>query len=211
VRYRAAAFMAALGMPGALLGAWLGRRIANPPLLLAFAAVLAITSVRMLLLASASALRHGRGTAGRSAPCAVDRASGRLRWTPVCAYALGGAGFIAGTLSALLGVGGGFVIVPALLRVTDLDMASIVATSLAVIAVISGASVLMAGVAGHALPWVIALPFAAGALLGLTGGRHAARHLPAAHVQRAFALLGLLVAALMAYRSGLVWAPGAGA
>jgi uncharacterized membrane protein YfcA len=41
----------------------------------------------------------------------------------------------------LLGVGGGFVIVPALVRVTDLDMRSVTATPLAVIALISAGSI----------------------------------------------------------------------
>jgi hypothetical protein len=55
------------------------------------------------------------------------------------------------------------------------------------------------------LQWNTALPFAAGAIFGLLAGRAAARYLAGAHLQQAFALLGLLVAALMAYRSGLIW------
>ncbi|MEX2958434.1 TSUP family transporter [Acinetobacter baumannii] len=43
----------------------------------------------------------------------------------------------------MLGVGGGFVIVPALRKVTNLDMHSIVATSLMIIFLISGMSIVM--------------------------------------------------------------------
>lgn len=204
VRYRAAGFMAALGFAGALLGAWLSHRIANAPLMLAFAVLLAYTSAQMLLRARSAAEQPGGRGRSTPAPCALDPAVGRLRWTPACARALGAAGFVAGTLSALLGVGGGFVIVPTLMRVTDLDMKSIVATSLAVIALLATASVLLYSAAGHPLQWETALPFAAGAILGLLAGRTAARHLAGAHVQQAFALFGLLVSALMAYRSGLI-------
>ena len=49
----------------------------------------------------------------------------------MCALALSGT--VAGLLSGLLGVGGGFVMGPALQRYTDLVMRSVVATSLAVI------------------------------------------------------------------------------
>jgi uncharacterized membrane protein YfcA len=79
-------------------------------------------------------------------------------------------GSFAGLLTGLLGIGGGFVIVPALQRYTNLVMQSIISTSLAVIALVSMTGVVSSVLAGS-LNWVIAIPFCAGALSGIIGGR----------------------------------------
>ncbi|MDY7548330.1 sulfite exporter TauE/SafE family protein [Glaciimonas sp. CA11.2] len=79
-------------------------------------------------------------------------------------------GVIAGLLSGLLGVGGGFVTVPALQRYTNLHAQSVLATSLAVIALVSVSGVISSAVANH-LDWIVALPFSAGAISGMLGGR----------------------------------------
>jgi len=201
VRYRAAALMAALGFIGAPAGLWLGRRIPNAPLMLVFAAVLAYSALRMFTQARMAQAGSGLPAHERRAPCTFDPAEGRLRWTPACARALGGAGLVAGLLSTLLGVGGGFVIVPALVRVTDLDMKSVTATSLAVIALISAGSIGLTWVAGHTILWSAALPFAAGAVVGLLVGRRIALIVSGQRLQQTFAIVGLFVAVVLAYRS----------
>ena len=70
----------------------------------------------------------------------------------------------------LAGVGGGFVLVPALSRFSDLPMRSIAATSLAVIGLVSVSGVLSAALTGG-IQWAVALPFSAGAVLGMFAGR----------------------------------------
>ena len=111
---------------------------------------------------------------------------------------------IAGLLSGLLGVGGGFVIIPALLRHTDLDIRSVQATSLTVIALVSVSGISAAAAHGP-LAWTVALPFAAGALLALVAGRQIAKKLDAKRLQQGFAWLCLLVALLMLVRAlGLI-------
>lgn len=65
--------------------------------------------------------------------CKVNQTTGCLIWNMKTALPLGIIGMLAGLLTSLLGVGGGFVIVPALRKVTDLDMRSIVVTSLMII------------------------------------------------------------------------------
>src|SRR3546814_17690361 len=89
---------------------------------------------------------------------------------------MGSAGAIIGMLSGLLGVGGGFVIVPALRRTTDLSMRSIVASSLMAITLVSAATVAATAWAGP-LAWHTALPFVVAPLLGMFLGRRIARWL----------------------------------
>lgn len=70
-------------------------------------------------------------------------------------------GGLAGLLSGLLGVGGGFVIVPALKRYTDLPTKSIAATSLGVLAIVASGGTLFSVISGK-FDLAIATPFATG-------------------------------------------------
>lgn len=198
VRYRAAGFVAGIGMLLTPLGLWLAHRLPNAPLALLFCLVLLYACGRMLLKANRE-LKHGR-PAPRPAflPCVLNPSQGRLRWTLPCARALTATGMLAGLLSGLLGVGGGFVIVPALGRYTNLDSKSIVATSLAVIALVSLGSVLSASLSG-VMHWAIGAPFALGAVFGLLLGRQVAGHLAGPRLQQLFAITGMLAALLLAF------------
>jgi uncharacterized membrane protein YfcA len=99
-------------------------------------------------------------------------------------------------LSGLLGVGGGFVMVPALQRYTDLAMPSVVATSLAVIALVSITGVASSAMSGS-LEWGIALPFSAGALAGMLAGRAVSARMAGPQLQIGFAAISALVALAM--------------
>jgi len=93
------------------------------------------------------------------------------------------AGTAVGFLTGLFGVGGGFVIVPALTLVLGFTMPEAVGTSLLVIA-INAATALAARLGTGGIEWSVALPFAAAALAGvLTGSRIADRLDPAALVR----------------------------
>lgn len=199
LRYRAAALMAAAGIVVSPAGLWLAQRIPNQPLTVLFALVLAGVSVRMLRQA-ARELRGQTQDAATAAPCLVDQADGRLRWTRTCALRLATAGAGAGFLSGLLGVGGGFVIVPALLAVSNLPMRAITATSMGVLALVSSGAVLQSAMAGR-LALDLALPFAAGALVGLLLVRRVATRLAGPRLQQAFALISLLIAAGLLFRA----------
>ena len=190
VRYRAAMFMAACGMGLAPLGLKLATLAPERWLLLGFAAAMLLVAARTLRQAAS---RRGDVRAGQPA-CHVDPATGRLRWTARTFAALGLIGASSGLLTGLLGVGGGFLIVPALARFSDITMQGIVATSLAVIAIVSTGTVIAASFHAHAAPWMVAAPFAAGAALGMVAGRAGARHLEAAHLQSLFGGITTVVA-----------------
>ncbi|WP_334187673.1 sulfite exporter TauE/SafE family protein [Noviherbaspirillum sp.] len=193
VRYRAALLIAATGIVLAPAGVWLGQRLDTQILSVLFAVV--------LLWVAYKNFRESRqdGEANSSdtkPPCIRDMQSGRFVWTTTCAIRLAASGSIAGVLSGLLGVGGGFVMVPALQRYTDLAMQSVVATSLAVIALISIAGVTASIVSGH-FNVAIGTPFAAGALAGMLLGGVLSSRLSPRYLKTAFALICLIVAAAM--------------
>jgi hypothetical protein len=102
-------------------------------------------------------------------------------------------------------VGGGFVIVPALTRFTELSARSVVATSLAVIALASIGGVGAAAWRG-AIAWDIALPFAVGSVAASLLARLIAARVAGPRLQQGFAVVSAGVAVLLLVR-GLGWLP----
>jgi hypothetical protein len=194
VRYRAAGLIGATGMLMAPFGVLLAQQLPNRPLLGAFALVLVYSAWRMLKCPSLSEVDPV------GVPCHVSPTDHRLTWTRPCARALAGTGLASGMMSGLLGVGGGFVIIPALTRYTDLDARSIQVTSLAVIALVSVSGVTTAAMQGT-LPWHIAQPFTLGAVVALLLGRQVAGKINPKRLQQAFAWFTLMVAVLMLARA----------
>ncbi len=195
LRYKAAAVMSAFGLALSPLGLWASSRMPNEPLALIFSLVLMYVAFNMYRQAQ-------RELAGLSSddscgpPCLLDQTRGKLTWTLPCFRAMVLSGMGAGFLSGLLGVGGGFVIVPALKKVTNLPVRSIIATSLGVITVVSLGGVVGASISG-AMQWAIALPFASGALIGMVLGRSLGEKVRGPRLQQAFALFSLIVALSM--------------
>ncbi|MCW5650462.1 MAG: sulfite exporter TauE/SafE family protein [Ramlibacter sp.] len=203
LRYKAAALMAVAGLVVSPLGLWLAQRIPNRPLTALFGAVLVGVAWRMFRQAGRD-LRGEPRVATSEPPCRLDPAVGKLRWNAACARSLVGAGGAAGFLSGLLGVGGGFVLVPTMLAVTDLPMKAVVATSMGVLALVSAGGVFNASVAGL-VRWDVGWPFAMGALGGLVLGRGLASRLSGPRLQQGFAVLsGAIAVSLMGRAAGWV-------
>lgn len=194
VRYRAATIIGIAGMLIAPLGVFMAQRLPNRPLLAAFAVLLSYTAWRTLRRRTIIAVSSG------AAPCLLSPTNKRLTWTPRCAFTLASTGLISGLLSGLFGVGGGFVIIPALTRYTDLDLRSIQATSLAVMAMVALSGVSASAVQGS-LQWNVALPFGAGAVLALLAGRRIADQLNTSTLKQGFGWLTALIALLMLARA----------
>ncbi len=193
LRYKAAGLMALAGALASPFGLWLAHRVPNGPLTFVFAGVLGVVAWRMLSQASRE-LRGETVAAPKTPPCRLNPVLGRLQWNAACARALVMAGAGAGFLSGLLGVGGGFIIVPTLLAVSDLSMKAVIATSMGVLALVSAVGVFNAGVAGY-MPWDLAWPFGAGAVAGLVIGRMFAARVAGPRLRQGFALLSLGIAA----------------
>ncbi|MFI0504447.1 sulfite exporter TauE/SafE family protein [Streptomyces albogriseolus] len=175
VRWRAGAAFAAAGLlPAALAGAAAGH-LPQAALTLAFAVVAAVAALKMLRPA---------GPAG-----------GEPRSVRPGRAAAAGAGL--GALTGLLGVGGGFLAVPALVTVLGFEMRAAVGTSLLVITANSLASLATRSGAAISLDWAVIGPFIAAAVLGAWDGKRLAAKVSGPGLQRVFAVVLLAVAAFM--------------
>nr|WP_245194543.1 sulfite exporter TauE/SafE family protein [Kitasatospora phosalacinea] len=114
---------------------------------------------------------------------------------PVRRAALAGAGL--GAATGVLGVGGGFLAVPALVSFLAFPMAEAIGTSLLVITLNSLAALLPRLGAAAEIPWSAVGPFAAAAVLGAWDGKRLAAKLSGRTLRRLFASALLAVAALM--------------
>ncbi len=133
--------------------------------------------------------------------CGRDPRAGDVEgWRP---YRVAGAGFGVGGLTALIGVGGGFLLVPALLRFARLTLPQAFGTSLALIAAnaLAGLVGQLASPARLALEAHVIGPFIAVGVLGLIFGQAACERLPRQQLRHGFVLLLLGVAGLVLWRA----------
>jgi uncharacterized membrane protein YfcA len=191
LRYKAASFMAMFGLVLSPIGLWLAPQIPNAPLQILFSLILLYVAARLFMQANQEI--KGIPAENRKPPPCLMNPIGKLQWTLPCARALLIAGSVAGFLSGLLGVGGGFIIVPALKRYTDLPVKSIVATSLGVLAIITGGGAIFSLATGS-LNIAVATPFAIAALGGLLLGLLLGKRLNGPHTQLIFSIFTFLIA-----------------
>jgi len=160
---RAGAFFAVTGIVGAFFGAKFTHMVSARVLLLCFGGLMLVVGLRMLL-GSQNAPPGGQC---RPLRCLVT-------------------GIAVGLLTGFLGVGGGFVILPALVLLAGLEMKAAIGTSLAVIAVNS-----FAGLVGQLhyvqFDWPVTLGFLGAALAGMVGGSAVASRISSQSLRRAFA------------------------
>ena len=131
-----------------------------------------------------------------SGPICVLAPDGQLRFSAPCALVLALVGLCTGFLSGLLGVGGGFLIVPALVLVTRMGVHRAVATSLLIISVIAVAGAAPA-VWQERIDWSLLAPFACGGALMMIATRAFAARVAGPALQRTFAVCIILVGVAM--------------
>lgn len=174
VRWRTGVVFGVAGMVGAYGGGRLAAFVPGTVLLLAFAA--------MMLLAGIAMLRGRR----RLQPHRPDDAP-----LPIPRIAVEGA--VVGAATGLVGAGGGFLIVPALVLLGGLPMAAAVGTSLLVITLKS-----TAGLAGYLastpVDWSLAVSVTAAAVVGVVVGSRLVGRVPEARLRRVFGWTVLAVA-----------------
>ncbi|MEU5825032.1 sulfite exporter TauE/SafE family protein [Streptomyces sp. NPDC047803] len=176
VRWRAGAAFAAAGVVPAAAAGLAATRLPQAVLTAAFAAIAALAAVRMLRPGP----ERGRGEVGEVRPLRA-----------------GGAGAGLGAVTGLLGVGGGFLAVPALVTVLAFEMQAAVGTSLLVITVNSLTSLVTRSGGAAGMDWAVTAPFTAAAVLGAWDGKRLAERVSGGGLQRLFAWVLLAVAAFM--------------
>jgi hypothetical protein len=122
--------------------------------------------------------------------------------SPLAPLALG---FGAGILTVLLGVGGGFILVPAMIYLLGMPARVVVGTSLAMMLAVSGATTFIHSVTTHSVDIVLAALLLIGSVFGAQYGAVLATRMKPDLLRLALAVLILLVALRMAL--GLAWRP----
>lgn len=174
LHWRVAALFGGAGMGMAYLAAQVSRWFSPALLLVAFATLMLVIGGLMLFQPTPPAA---------SAPA-------RWRWPVVLASGAG-----VGLITGILGVGGGFLIVPALVMLVGLPMAQAVGTSLIIITMNSVAGLL--GHLGQTLDWTLTAIFVITGLAGTWAGARLAHRLPADVLRRAFAVFILVLAVFL--------------
>lgn len=179
VALRPALGFGAASVAGAIAGSLAGKRVDGELLLSLFALVMIAAGIAMLR---------------RRDPRIQDA------HVPVHPLQVGTAGFATGLLTGFFGVGGGFVIVPALTMVLGLSMPVAVGTSLVVIAIASAA-----GLATHlgagAIAVAVTVYFVLGGIAGTLVGSRLAGRVPERTLRRGFATLVFVLASYLLIRN----------
>lgn len=166
----------AAGIAGAFAGAWANHLLPSWLILGLFGALMLIVAILMFTRKKAKAAPSD--TAATPAPGVAPW----IRWARIV-----GAGLIVGIMTGFFGVGGGFLIVPALVLVLGLSMREAVGTSLVVIA-INSASGLVAHLRYGSLDLVTSGLFIVGGALGALAGARLSGRLNEQRLQRGFAI-----------------------
>jgi uncharacterized membrane protein YfcA len=197
VRVATGLWFSLAGVAGALAGSRLNRSVDPNLLLAAFAGVMLVAAWRMWVAArsrdrAAGPVRHHAGSRPQSTDTALSPGGNLTRTrsgvgaSTVVKVVV--AGTVVGFMTGFFGVGGGFIIVPALVLALGFEMPVAVGTSLLVIAVNCGVA-LTSRLATTGVDWRVALPFTAAALAGAAAGNRVAGRARASTLLRWFAVV----------------------
>jgi uncharacterized membrane protein YfcA len=188
VQWRIAGVFGGAGAAAAFAGAAVNRLLDPRVVLLGFALLMVAAGVRML---------REQETVGGD--CALP--GGGVNWRGCLPKAIG-SGIVVGFLTGLFGVGGGFLIIPALALLLGLPMTVAVGTSLVII-VINSAAGFAAHAGDAALDYRITGTFTVAAVAGSLVAARVATRLPADRLRRWFAYLVFAIAAFVAAQAVL--------
>ena len=176
--------------PAAMLGAYMGARIAGLPFitgtfqLVCFGVVMVIASILMIRKSHSKSALVG---AGMSVDNAIEKDQGH-HWLLIPVEGIG-----VGVLTGFVGVGGGFMIVPALVLLGGIPMKEAIGTSLLIIAAKSAT-----GFLGYlnqvSIDWALVTSFTLAASTGTIAGSYLTRFIDAKQLQKGFGYFVLAIA-----------------
>jgi uncharacterized membrane protein YfcA len=179
VNVRVAVLFGGVAMVGTLLGVRLARFVPGTTQLVVFGAV---------MLAAAGFMLRGRAPLDAETP-------GRAAQPVMSVLKVVPGGLLVGSLTGIVGVGGGFLIVPALVLLR-MPLREAVGTSLLIIT--GTCAVGFLGYLGHVrLDWTAVMLVAAGTLPGIALGSYLHRFVPQSALRRGFAAFLVVIAAFI--------------
>ena len=208
VDVRMAGLLLAGGLAGSVLGVWLFallKKLGQLDLVISLSYVGFLGAVGALMLGESlySAIGAKSGEASRRRhlpwhawPLRMRFPRSHLYISVIPPLAVGMAG---GVLAAVMGVGGGFVLVPLMIYVLGMPTAVVIGTSLLQIIFVTALVTLMQAVTTHTVDAVLAMILLAGGAVGAQIGARIGTHLKGAQVRILLALLVLVVCARMSW------------
>jgi uncharacterized membrane protein YfcA len=175
VCWASAAWFAVAAAAGSFVGALANQAVGGDALLLAFSGV--------MLLAAAATWRRAGKPAAAAAGCPHARAG-----------VLVPTGLVVGVVTALVGVGGGFLVVPVLAIGLSFGLREAMATSMVIVAIVSGTGLAAHLLTGNELDVPVAFGMGCAAVAGALVGPRLAKGVPARRLGQAFSLLVVAVA-----------------
>ena len=216
VDFRMGGVMIAGGLLGSLTGAAIFRLLQNSgqiDLLIGFLYVILLGGIGVLMLkdalvalgwvsvpVTAAPKRHNKWVAGL--PLRWRFYASGLYISPLAPMALG---FVAGILTVLLGVGGGFIMVPAMIYILGMAARVVIGTSLIMILAVSAVTTFILALTTQSVDIVLAGLLLLGGVVGAQYGARLATRMKPDLLRLALSLIILAVALRMAL--GLAWRP----
>jgi uncharacterized protein len=204
------------GLAGSVVGAALFRLLQTSgqiDVVIGFLYVVILASIGILRLKDAlvalgyvrepeqtDQLRHNRWVA--SLPLRWRFYSSGLYLSPIAPFTLG---FVAGTLTVLLGIGGGFILIPAMIYLLGMPARVVIGTSLVMILAVSAATTMVHSLTTRAVDIVLAALLLVGGVVGAQYGAILTTRLKPDLLRLGLAVIILLVALRMLL--GLTWRP----
>ncbi|MDT8311266.1 MAG: sulfite exporter TauE/SafE family protein [Methylophaga sp.] len=198
------------GMAIVPVGQWLASQLSASLLIIGFSVLAILIAARMWHLSvnqpEQAAITRASDFSGADGDGLLCRFSptGQFQMRPRCISGLFAGGMLVGLLSGMFGVGGGFLIVPLLLFVSQVNMMQAVSTSLIVISVISSIGFIshrfLNWQSGAVLPLEWLLWMLVGGIVGMFLGQKLTQRIANARLQKLFALaLALMVPTMLGF------------
>ena len=205
---RAGVLMGAIGAVGSVGGAFLSQRVGGTVVLIATAALIGWAATDMLMqhrVALRSDARAAAEAGSSSGAATGENESDEAIAAPLPGpfevphrfVRLAAIGMLAGVYSGFLGLGGGFVVVPALTRYLGMPVKKAIGTSLVTVAVLAIPGTITHYFLGHIDPW-LALLLAVGVVPGAVLGARLTRSASDRTIRLAFAALLAVVGVWLA-------------